>query len=213
MFLAWFLFSFSNSSTVGLVAHGALPDLLQKVQETYRKQGGVEATFDQVTDVKSTRQSKKAQGKIWIKRPNQLRWETLNPDPNILVSDGKTFWFYTPPFEKGERGQVIIKKTKQVQTQFLNALLSGSFDFGKETQIEELGRGRFMLKPKNGTAGDVETAEISIGVTSAKIESVVLTHSSGNRTEIKLQNIQLKSKLDEKLFRFVPDRNTDRIQE
>lgn len=209
MFLVWFLFSCSNAFS----DTSPLPEPLVRVQEAYLKKGGVVAFFDQLTLVKSTRQTKKSQGKIWIKRPNQLRWETLEPDANILVSDGKTFWFYTPPFEKGERGQVIIKKSKQVQTQFLNGLLSGSFDFGSETEVKELGAGRFIIKPKAGTAGDVETAEIGISKRESKIQEVVLIHTTGNRTEIKLKDIELQSNLDSKLFRFVPDRNTDRIQE
>ncbi len=135
------------------------------------------------------------------------------PDPNILVSDGKTFWFYTPPFEKGERGQVIIKKTKQVQTQFLNALLSGTFDFGPETKIETESEFRFVLKPQAGSAGDVVFAEIEIDSTGKKIERVVLVHTTGNRTEIDLKEVKLQAKLADSLFKFSPDKNTDRIFE
>ena len=195
-------------------AHAKLPPLLEKVQAEYKKVAGIEARFEQITDVKATKQKKKAQGKIWIKRPNKLRWETVNPDPNILISDGKTFWFYTPPFEKGEHGQVMIKKTAQVQTQFLNALLSGSFEFGKSAvTIETKGTSSFVLKPKDGTAGDVLTAEITVNQASSKIERVFIVHASGNQTEIKLQEIKLTDSLDEKLFRYTPDRNTDKIVE
>lgn len=223
MFRAWSRSSFNKTAlalTGAIVLAGVssasgekLPPLLAKVQAEYKKTGGVEAEFDQTIDVKSTRQSKKAKGKIWIKRPNKLRWETATPDPNILVSDGKTFWFYTPPFEKGERGQVIIKKTAQVQTKFLNALLSGSFDFGKQTAIDEKSANSFILKPKAGTAGDVQTAEVVVNEQSHKIQQVILTHTSGNKTDIKLQDIKLQGKLDDKLFHFSPDKNTDRIIE
>ena len=197
-----------------VVSEAKLPVLLEQVQAEYKKSAGIEAQFEQITDVKATKQKKKAQGKIWIKRPSKLRWETINPDPNILISDGKTFWFYTPPFEKGERGQVMIKKTAQVQTQFLNALLSGSFDFGKSIiAIETKSPNSFVLKPKAGTAGDVLTAEITVNEKTAKIERVFIVHSTGNETDIKLQDIKLTNSLDEKLFRYTPDRNTDKIVE
>lgn len=214
MFRAWFPFSFSSLLLIVSPALAEkLPPLLAKVQAQYKKTGGVEAEFEQTIDVKSTRQTKKAKGKIWIKRPNKIRWETITPDPNILVSDGKTFWFYTPPFEKGERGQVIIKKTAQVQTKFLNALLSGSFDFGRQTAIEEKSDNTFILKPKSGTAGDVQTAEVVVNEQSHKIQEVILTHTSGNKTDIKLQEIKLQASLNDKMFQFVPDKNTDRIVE
>ena len=210
------VFSILFLSSVSLAAEKPtkLPPLLQEVQAQYQKSQGIEARFDQVTDIKATKQIKKAEGKIWIKRPNKLRWETINPEPNILVSDGKTFWFYTPPFEKGDRGQVIIKKTAQVQTQFLNALLSGTFDFADgSTTIETKSPHEFILKPKNGTAGDVKTAEISIDPVKHTVSQLILTHTSGNRTEIKLKEINLNSKLEESLFRFVPDHDTDKISE
>ena len=191
-----------------------LPPLLQEVQTQYQKSSGVQAEFTQSTDIRATKQVTHAKGRIWIKRPNKLRWETLEPDPNILVSDGKTFWFYTPPFDQDERGQVIIKKTAQVQTQFLNALLSGSFDFEKgSTSIETRGTNAFLLKPKSGTAGDVQIAQITIDPTKHTISEVILTHTSGNQTTIKLQQINLNAKFDEKLFKFVPDRKTDKVYE
>lgn len=191
----------------------SLPPALQAVQAQYKKSAGIEAQFEQFTEIKATKQKKTAAGKIWIKRPNKLRWETLNPDPNILISDGKTFWFYTPPFEKGDRGQVIIKKTAQVQTQFLNALLSGSFEFGKNTKITEKTANEYVLTPQKGTAGDVATATVTIGATSKKIENVIIEHTTGNKTEIKLKDISLTSKLEDKLFHYTADRNTDKIVE
>lgn len=191
-----------------------LPPLLLEVQSQYQKSTGIEAQFDQITDIRATKQVKKAKGRIWIKRPNKLRWETLEPDPNILVSDGKTFWFYTPPFDKDERGQVIVKKTAQVQTQFLNALLSGSFDFDKNaTSVETRSANVFLLRPKAGTAGDVQIAQITVDQAKHTISEVLLTHTSGNRTEIKLREINLHPKLEDALFRFTPDRNTDKIFE
>jgi outer membrane lipoprotein carrier protein len=210
----YFLSGILITFLVSVPCLGALPALLEKVQAEYKKTSGLEAQFDQITEIKSTKQKKIAAGRIWIKQPNKLRWETLNPDPNILVSDGKTFWFYTPPFEKGDRGQVIIKRTAQVQTQFLNALLSGSFDFGKtKTEVETIKENEFLLKPKAGTAGDVLSAKLIIGLTSKKIEEVIIEHTSGNKTQIKLKEIHLTSGLEDKLFHFVPDRKTDKLVE
>lgn len=209
MFLAWFLFSFNSFAQTT-----PLPSALQAVQLEYQKSAGVTAEFEQLTDIKATKSKKTAQGRIWIKRPDKIRWETLNPDPNILISDGKTFWFYTPPFEKGERGQVIIKKSAQVQTRFLNALLSGTFDFGKgQAEITEKSKSVFLLKPKAGTAGDVSLATLILASTGNKIEQVILDHTSGNRTEIRLKEIRLTGSLEEKLFRYTHDKNTDKIVE
>jgi outer membrane lipoprotein carrier protein len=221
VYQGWFRFSFSKigivlvaSLQVASAGDQPLPVLLQQVQAEYQKAAGIQAQFSQITEIKSTRQVKKSKGRIWIKRPNKLRWETLEPDPNILVSDGKVFWFYTPPFDEADRGQVIIRKKAQVQTQFLNALLSGSFDFGKgKVAIEEKSPKTFILRPKPGTAGDVSSAEIEIDSARKTISRVNLVHLSGNQTRVQLEEIGLISKLDEALFRFKVDNNTDKIVE
>src|SRR5947207_1859057 len=91
-------FAIANPAAI----ENSLPLALRNVQAEYKKSAGIEAQFEKFTEIKATKQKKNTQGKIWIKRPDKLRWETLNPDPNILISDGKTFWFYTPPFDKGD---------------------------------------------------------------------------------------------------------------
>ncbi len=221
MFQEWFLSSFSkfflvlflSGAAIGS-AFAAMPPLLEEVQKEYKKSAGIHAEFEQSVLIKSTKSNKKAQGRIWIKHPNKLRWETLSPDQNILVSDGKYFWFYTPPFEKGDRGQVIIKKSSQVQTRFLNALLSGDFNYSKlKAEIETKNSNVFLLKPSSGTAGDVKSAEITINPETKKIEKVMLMHLSGNETTIQLKEIKLADRLADSLFQFVPDRNTDQIRE
>ena len=222
VFPGWFLSSSSRAACllttfwIGSFANAesGLPLLLQQVQAEYQKVAGIQAQFSQITEIKSTHQVKKAKGRVWIKRPNKLRWETLEPDPNILVSDGRVYWFYTPPFDESERGQVIIRKSAQVQTQFLNALLSGTFDFGKgKVAIEEKSKNTYLLRPKPGTAGDVSSAEIEIDSARKTISKVNLVHVSGNQTRVQLEDVVLTSKLDEALFRFKIDNNTDKIVE
>ncbi len=99
-------FVFALLVSTACASASGVPEELLRVQKEYQKSTGISAQFEQNTEVKSTRSTKKSQGRIWIKRPDKLRWETISPDPNILVSDGKTFWFYTPPFEKGDRVEV-----------------------------------------------------------------------------------------------------------
>lgn len=40
------------------------------------------------------------QGDLWVKRPNLFNWHMTQPDESILVSDGKTLWFYNPFVEQ-----------------------------------------------------------------------------------------------------------------
>ncbi|MBE3868073.1 outer membrane lipoprotein chaperone LolA [Vibrio parahaemolyticus] len=40
------------------------------------------------------------EGTVEITRPSLFRWNTTFPDENLLVSDGKTLWYYSPFIEQ-----------------------------------------------------------------------------------------------------------------
>ncbi|HGZ6431604.1 TPA: outer membrane lipoprotein chaperone LolA [Vibrio parahaemolyticus] len=40
------------------------------------------------------------EGSVEIARPSLFRWSTAFPDENLLVSDGKTLWYYSPFIEQ-----------------------------------------------------------------------------------------------------------------
>ena len=124
-----------------------LPLLLKQVEAKYQKAQTLSAEFTQKNENVTLGQTKNNTGKIYFKRPHKVRWETLEPDKSILIGNGKTFWFYTPPFEEGERGQVIKKAAAQVQSKLANALLSGSFSMIQDMVIQPQGSARFSTYP------------------------------------------------------------------
>ncbi len=191
--------------------NSSLPKALQEVEAKYAKTQTLFAEFSQTNETAATGAKKQSKGIIYAKRPGKIRWETRSPDANLLVSDGRKFWFYTPPFDESEHGQVVERPANQVQTKLANALLSGSFSVLSEMKIEEKGPSRFILYPKKGVAGSVKRAEIEIDPKRHLIQTVILEHEGGNRSEIHLSQIDLGRKIGEELFNFVPPPNTDRI--
>jgi outer membrane lipoprotein carrier protein len=191
----------------------AVPELLQQIEKHYAQAATMTADFSQVTESTATHQKKTSTGVIMAKRPDKVRWETLKPDRNLLVSDGKTFWMYTPPFEEGERGQLIERKSSQVQSRLANALLSGSFSTVQDMKFQKLDDNRFAITPKPHTAGGVARIEITVDPKEKLIHQVVLLHKDGNRSDIRLSKIVLSKELGDDLFTFTPPANTDRITE
>ncbi len=211
----WNLISFFWLFLLGLPAQAntKLPSLLAEIQAKYAKAGTLEAQFTQVNTIAALKQKKTSSGRILAKRPNKVRWETLKPDPNLLVSDGKKFWFYTPPFDEDEHGQVIERKASDIQSKLANALLAGSFSTVKGMKIQQESETRFMLIPKPGTAGSVMKAEVDVNPAQKTIEKVTLEHQGGNRSEITLSQIELGKPLENKLFEFTAPSHTDRVDE
>jgi outer membrane lipoprotein carrier protein len=190
-----------------------VPAELIAIEKKYVGAKTLEADFRQKDEVKMTGATKQSSGVLMIRHPNQFRWETLKPDKNLLVSDGRKFWFYTPPFEAGERGQVIERKTTEVQSELANALLAGAFSRIRGVDIQKVSPTRFKLVPAEGVAGTVKTAELDIDPKKNVIERLQLEHQGGNKTEIKLENVKLSAKLSESFFKFVTPPGTDVVRE
>ncbi len=58
------------------------------------------ASFTQKVTDGSGNAVQDGQGDLWVKRPNLFNWHMTQPDESVLVSDGKTLWFYNPFVEQ-----------------------------------------------------------------------------------------------------------------
>ncbi len=189
-----------------------LPKALKEVEAHYAKASTIVADFEQSTRSAMATKPKESSGRILIKRPDRVRWETLKPDTHLMVSDGHRFWFYTPPFDKDERGQVIIRKTAEVQSKLATALLGGAFSAVKEMKIETKDSSHFVLTPKKGTSGTVQEIELEISP-AKEIRKLLVKHVGGNTAEIRLTKIEMGSPIRDELFVFITPSKTDVIKE
>ena len=61
---------------------------------------GFSALFSQTVISPDKEVILEGEGEVEIARPSLFRWTTLMPDENVLVSDGKTLWYYSPFIEQ-----------------------------------------------------------------------------------------------------------------
>jgi outer membrane lipoprotein carrier protein len=189
-----------------------LPKLLQEVEARYAKVPTVQADFAQIDYISALDREKKSSGVFLAKKPDKVRWETTAPDVNLLVSDGHKFWFYTPPFDETEHGQVIEKRAAQIRSKLAQALLSGRFSAMKGS-VKTEAPNKFLLVPTRGSAGDVDKAEVEVDPKEKLITQVTLFHSDGNRSQIALTKIELGTKIADQLFYFIPPPGTIQVKE
>lgn len=197
----------------------ALPSLLKDVETKYTRASTLVADFTETSESAALKQTKKNSGTIQFKRPGKIRWETLKPDHNLLISDGKKFWFYTPPFDPTDpedKGQYWERDASKVQSRFAQALLSGSFSeqFKKHAMsVKQTAPSDFLVTPKKGTAATVQQATLHIDPKQKLITGISLVHRGGNKSEIKLSNIRLGQPLEDSLFHFTPPANAEKLEE
>ncbi len=224
VFQKWFQSScvkFALLSGIGFLGFGSplvegststrIPRLLQEVEKKYAQAQTLSADFSQSNLNQLLGKRNLSSGILRVKRPSKVRWETKAPSPNLLIGNGKVYWFYTPPFFGEESGQVIEKPAAEVQSQLADALLSGAFSLAQAKAISQKDSHTFQFVPSAGTAGSVAKAWISIDPQKKLIKKVTLFHQGGNQSEIVLSNIELGVALSDELFKFTAPPQTDRV--
>jgi outer membrane lipoprotein carrier protein len=89
----------------------------------------------------------KGKGSLDIQRPNLFRWNTVSPQANLLVSDGKTLWYYNPFVE-----QVTAMWLKNATAQTPFVLLTQNSDANWNHYSVTQDDNTFTLVPKDITA-------------------------------------------------------------
>lgn len=163
----------------------------------------LDADFQQrILDAKGSR-LQEVSGHLSLARPGKFYWETENPFPQTVVSDGETLWLYDPDLE-----QVTVQQVDPAQSRTPAMLLSGDIASIEErftikltregTQLKE-----FLLIP---TGQESLFEELRLSFVAGELASLLLSDSLGQRTSIELFSTQLNPELPDDRFTFtVPD--------
>jgi outer membrane lipoprotein-sorting protein len=189
-----------------------LPGLLLKVQNNYKIQKTIEAEFEQIEFIKLTGQTKKSSGHLLIQYPDHFRWETLESQSgkSLVVSNGHKIWVYTPPFDAGEKGQVIISESQTTQSDLGKALLSGNFSKLSKYKLKPLAKAHFQF---SGTAqNQIHKIEVEVDEKLLFVKKIFLEYTGGNSAQISLSQAKLGSKINPDLFNFIVPAQTEIIK-
>jgi outer membrane lipoprotein carrier protein len=82
----------------------SLDDVVRDLEAAYSRVTDLKADFGQTSALKSLGTTISAKGVVYLKRGGKLRWEYGEPEKQQVVSDGKTFWAYTPSLNQVNTG-------------------------------------------------------------------------------------------------------------
>nr|WP_249199191.1 outer membrane lipoprotein chaperone LolA [Photobacterium sp. GJ3] len=135
-----------------LLAAALLPGLAfasaqQELSQRLGKVDAFSADFTQKVTSPDGEVLVEGQGKVSVQRPNLFRWHADLPDENLLVSDGRTLWYYTPMVE-----QVTAMKLEDAteQTPFVLLIRNQNRDWAKYHVVQTADT--FTLTPKDSAA-------------------------------------------------------------
>lgn len=159
---------------------------------------GFSADFNQTVTSPDGEVLLDGQGKAQVSRPSLFRWETQAPDETLLVSDGKTVWYYSPFVE-----QVTILNQEQATAQTPFVLLTRNRASDWQNYQVTQSNDTFTLKPIV-TDTNVGTFEIEI-TEKGVLQSFDVIEQDGQKSRFTFKNFKM-GKPQASLFTFaIPD--------
>ncbi|NNG01939.1 MAG: outer membrane lipoprotein carrier protein LolA [Desulfobacteraceae bacterium] len=183
----------------------SVSDILDRVEKRYAWTG-FSADFYQESTIKTIDITDTAEGKLYVKRPDKMRWEYTAPDVQIIISDGLELWVFrpadnqvmmgkAPAFFGGGKGAGFLTDVRSIREQFDVSI------------APQNGGGIHVLKlvPRSQTA-ELAAITLTISDETFDVMTIVTENTYGDETRITLTGLQLNADVADALFTFeVPE--------
>ncbi|PSW18421.1 outer membrane lipoprotein chaperone LolA [Photobacterium sanctipauli] len=141
------------------------------------------------------------EGDVAIKRPNLFRWNTETPDENLLVSDGKTLWYYSPFIEQ-VTAMWLDDATEQ--TPFVLLTRNSSQDWQQYNVAQTADT--FTLTPKSG-ASSMGKFIVTVAK-SGEVRGFSVVEQDGQRSNFTFTRFSKQAPASD-IFRFSPPQGVE----
>ncbi len=181
----------------------ALRDLLARLQRHYQGTASFTARFDETISRPGAPPLQRTGALAW-RRPGLIRFDYGAPQPETIVSDGRTLYDYDPGLN-----QVMETPLKSaIKAQAAAALLLGvgnlerDFAASSPSAPTSDGLSHALLTPRAGGP----RIEIGVDPATMNIVTLTITDALGNRTEFRFSAIRLNAAIAADRFAFkTPD--------
>ncbi|EGJ51319.1 outer membrane lipoprotein carrier protein LolA [Desulfocurvibacter africanus] len=178
-------------------------EITRRIQQQYETLKGFKAGFTQELTNAATGEVEKRRGTIAFMQPSLIRWETVEPEKELLIVGENAVWDYFSDDNlviKYPLAQVLNSKT---MIRFLSGKARFEEDFAVANQGEESGLIKIRLDPKEPEPSLV-LAYIWLDPKTYLIRSVLLMDFYGNANQVNLRDLELNPVLSRSYFHFTP---------
>lgn len=178
--------------------------IVDNIQRSYEAIQSFQSGFTQELTVAASRESEERRGVLYFRHPGLIRWETLSPEPELLIVGSEVVWNY---FEEEEIAYRYAVEDVLGSATVLN-ILSGQArlddDFLTEVDLSEDAAATVIrLRPRVPEPGLVE-ATIWVDPETFLLQQVLAVDFYGNTNQVALHDLRLNPDLDPALFEFTP---------
>lgn len=196
-----------------LLVAAAAPARGQTLEEVV---AGLEGAYASITDLRaeftqnafnrSLGQSIRAEGIVYLKKPGKMRWEYRTPTPQLIVSDGKSLWVYTP-----ELNQVNVAEAPRALAGPAGSFLAGlgrlreafSVRFLNPLKVDGGGNPVLDLTPKRPEPV-LTRLILTVDPRGFLVRKAVLYDQFENTVTMQFVKVSVNSGLADTLFAFTP---------
>ncbi len=178
--------------------------LLRRISEHYRTVTSLRAEFTQREKVATLGRVRESRGVVSLRRPGRMRWEYVEPDRRLVISDGATLWLSYPEEKTVYRLALAPEDLERTPLALLFREGGGLPEFFRVSAATALenGRVRLDLKPLRETPDLTSLALVAEA--NGSLAGTSIRDAFGNVTEITLQAVVEGPALEDDLFRFQP---------
>jgi len=169
----------------------------------------MQANFSETVKDTKGKTLNQSQGKMSLERPGHFRWDVTQPNPQLVVTNGKKIWVYDADLE-----QVTIRYLQKESGEVPALLLSNTNEtLEKDFRVDmtnEADTQWFLLTPKDKSS---LFELIKLGFKNRQITQMQLQDHLGHVTLIQFNHIVVNNNLSPALFNFKAPAHVDVIDE
>lgn len=214
---AFALFLIGLFSTISFAQDTLAPeDVPDLIQQRYESLKTFQADFTQELTNVASGEVDIRKGRIWFKQPSQVRWETAEPEKELLTVGPDYAWNYIEDEELAIKYSVSSLLDSKTILRFISGQANLKEDFiiktewqGADVVRDKWGKGFIVLQlvPKEAEPGMV-LAYIGAEPDTGLLRQVMIVDFYGNGNELRLSNVELDVELAPEMFTFTPPEGT-----
>jgi len=149
-------------------------------------------------------------GEMAVVNTGKLRWQTLHPFNQLVVTDGDKLWRYDADLEQATVGgfNIDLSQTPALLLSGNVSELSAKYDV--QGAVDNVGSGAFTLIP---TSKDSLFDQLTIHFVSGEVSTMELKDGFSQQTIIQFSDGHKNPSLNSDLFQFIPPPGTDVLVE
>ncbi len=205
--------------TFGEAAELQALEIAALMQKTYEKVANITAEFSQTTTLGFNQRQRKGHGKVTIEKSGRMRWDYLEPDRQVLVSDGKVFSMYIARDNQMIKGDAA----QYLDSDITYAFLSGAGNVERDFKVELLGgvdtsqKGscngyQLKLSPMKAHP-QVDYLEVCVNVKSYLLDTIQVVDHFGSVTNLAFSDMKTDQIIEDGFFTFTPPVGTEIIEQ